>query len=59
MEKSINKIVQELKDNIAQAINTSGLPAVVIELLLKDIYNEVHAIYLNELAQEEHKEGEE
>ena len=59
MEKSINKVVQEFKDNIAQAINTSGLPAVVIELLLKDVYNEVHSIYLNELVQEEHKEGEE
>ena len=59
MSKSINKTVQEFKDSVAQTINTSGLPAVVIELLLKDIYNEVHAIYLNELAQEEHKEAEE
>lgn len=44
MDKPISVIREETKQNIAKIINSSGLPAFVIEPILVDFLNEVRMI---------------
>ena len=44
MEKPITLIYEELKNNLADIINNSGLPAFIIEPVLQNYLNEVKNI---------------
>lgn len=51
MNKPSTIIYEEFKQNLAALINNSGLPAFVIELVLRDFLNETRII-----AQKQYKE---
>lgn len=44
MEKTANVIIEETKIKIAQAIQDSGLPVSVLDMMLKELYMEIHAL---------------
>lgn len=44
MNKTSAMIFEEFKQDMANLINNSNLPPFVIELVLKDYYNEIHAL---------------
>lgn len=52
IEKPISVAIEETKQQIAKVINNSQLSPVVLDLILKDIYNEVHNVYTNQALQE-------
>lgn len=45
MEKDINLIVEEFRQNLVATVNNSGLPASVIYYVLTDVYNEINTQY--------------
>lgn len=53
IEKPISLTIEEVKAEIANIINNSQLPPVVLDLIVKDIYNEVHSIYIQQTMQEQ------
>lgn len=59
MEKPIDLKTEELKQNLLNVINESKLPVFIVELILKDIYNEVLFLKNNELmtSKEKYEEG--
>ena len=42
MEKKISIAIKELKEAMVKDIQDSGLPVVVVDLIIKDLYNEIH-----------------
>lgn len=44
MNKPITVVYEELKEKLADLINTSGLPAFMIESILKDYLNETRIV---------------
>ena len=44
MNKTSAMICEEFKQEMANLINSSNLPPCVIELVLKDYYNEIHSL---------------
>lgn len=49
MNKPVNLILEETKQKLSQTINESGLPAFMIELLIKDIYSQVNFLAQRDL----------
>lgn len=49
MDKPLDLQIEEAKERILAAINGSKLPACLIELVIKDIYNEIIFIKKSEL----------
>jgi hypothetical protein len=52
MEKTANVIIEETKIKIAQAIQDSGLPVSVLDMILKDLYTEIHALAVDVIRKE-------
>ena len=52
MEKTINVIIEETKIKIAQAIQDSGLPVSILDMILKDLYMEIHALAVDVIRKE-------
>jgi len=44
MEKKLTVQLEEFKSKLLQDVANSGLPVVVVDLVLKDLYNEIHAL---------------
>lgn len=42
MEKKLTVQLEEFKGRLLQDVANSGLPVVVVDLVLKDLYNEIH-----------------
>jgi hypothetical protein len=42
MNKPLSMVVEETKKRLASICNESGLPPVILDLILHGIYNEVH-----------------
>lgn len=55
MEKPLNLIIEEGKQNIIKAVNDSGLPAYLLEPIIKDIYNEIANLKIKELQESKEK----
>ena len=49
MNKPVNLVLEETKQKLSQNINESGLPAFLVELLLKDIYSQVNFLAQRDL----------
>lgn len=49
MNKPANLIAEETRQKITNAINNSGLPAFILEPIIKDLYNQIVYIKKNEL----------
>lgn len=47
MEKSINITIEETKQKIASAVEESKLPVSVLDMLLKDLYMEIHGLAID------------
>lgn len=52
MEKTTNVIIEETKIKIAQAIQDSGLPVSVLDMILKDLYMEIHTLAVDVIRKE-------
>ena len=44
MEKKLTVQIEEFKQNLARNVANSGLPVVVADLVIKDLYNEIHSL---------------
>lgn len=49
MNKPANLIVEETKENLTKVINESGLPPFLLELIIRDIYNQISFLKQKEL----------
>lgn len=52
MEKPFTLQTEELKENLIKIINESKLPPVLLEYIMKDLYNEIHILSCNQLIQD-------
>lgn len=52
MDKPITLQIAETKQAIIDAINDSKLHPFILHTILKDIYNEMHLLYLNQTEQD-------
>lgn len=48
MDKPITIQIEETRQTIIDAINTSKLHPFILDTILKDIYNEVHLLFLSQ-----------
>lgn len=55
MDKPINLIIEDTKQGLADILNNSKLPAFVLDNITKDLANEVHSLYVRELAMDKQK----
>lgn len=55
----MNIKVEELKQNIIEQLNNSGLPIAIIYYLMKDILSMVEIIYRQEITKEQEQQIEE
>lgn len=44
MEKKLTVQLEEFKSKLLQDVANSGLPVVVVDLVLKDLYTEIHVL---------------
>lgn len=44
MEKKLTVQLEEFKQTLMKDITNSGLPVVVVDLVLKDLYTEIHVL---------------
>lgn len=49
MEKPIEIRTEELKKEFIDGINKSNIPTFILDLVLKDLYTEIHMAYENQL----------
>ena len=45
MDKDINLVVEEFRQNLVATVNNSGLPVSIIYYVLTDVYNEINSQY--------------
>lgn len=53
MEKTISMIINDTKTSLISTINNSGLPISIMELIVKDIYQEIKTYADNQLKYDE------
>lgn len=49
MNKPVNLILEETKEKLGKIISESGLPAFIVELIIKDIYSQVNFLAQKDL----------
>ena len=53
MNKPITMIIKETKNKLANICNESGLPPVILDLIIHDVYSEIHSIVDRQTLEEE------
>lgn len=53
MNKPISMAINETRISLLKICNESGLPACVLELIVKDLYNDVNRVSENQLKKDE------
>ena len=53
MNKPLTIIVRDTKMKLAQICNESGLPPVILDLIIQNIYSEIHSIAEGQTAEDE------
>ena len=53
MNKPITMIIKETKNKLANICNESGLPPVILDLIIHDIYSEIHSIVEKQTLEDE------
>lgn len=53
MNKPITMIVKETKTKIINACNESGLPPIILDLIIQGIYSEIHSLAEKQSTEEE------
>lgn len=52
MDKPITISIEEFKQQISDVINNSGLHPFILDSILRDISNEIHMLYQNQIARD-------
>ena len=52
IKKPITLAKEDLVKNLVDIIQSSNLPPILVEYVLKDIFNEVHALYIRQLQED-------
>ena len=52
MNKPLSMIIEETKTKLAATCNESGLPPVILDLIMQGIYNEVHNLAERQIVNE-------
>ena len=52
MDKPMSLRIEETKTTLVNAINDSQLHPYILDSILKDLYNEIHILYMNQRKQE-------
>lgn len=52
MNKPISLIIEETKNGLANVCNKSGLPPIILDLILQGIYSEVHTLAEKQMSKE-------
>ena len=53
MNKPLTMVIKETKSKLANICNESGLPPVVLDLIMQGIYSEIHSLAERQAAEEE------
>ena len=53
MNKPFTMVVKETKKKIADICNESGLPPVILDLIMQGIYSEIHSLAERQTSEEE------
>lgn len=53
MNKPLTMIVKDTKSKLVNACNNSGLPPVILDLIVKEIYSEIHYLAEKQTLEEE------
>jgi hypothetical protein len=53
MNKPLTMIVKETKSKLANICNESGLPPIILDLIMQGIYSEIHSIAERQSLEEE------
>lgn len=53
MNKPLSLIIKETKTKLANICNESGLPPVILDLIMQGIYSEVHSLSEKQISDEE------
>lgn len=53
MKKPLTMIIKETKTKLASVCNESGLPPVILDLIMQGIYSEVHSLAEKQSLEEE------
>lgn len=53
MNKPITMIIKETKNKLANICNESGLPPVILDLIVQGVYSEIHSIVERQTLEEE------
>lgn len=52
MDKPLSLRIEETKQSLVNVINTSQLHPYILDSILKDLYNEIHILCMNQSKQE-------
>ena len=53
MNKPLTMVVKETKEKIASVCNESGLPPVILDLIMQGLYSEIHLLVEKQTLEEE------
>ena len=53
MNKPLTMVIKEIKSKIANVCNESGLSPVILDLIMKGIYSEIHSLAERQAVEEE------
>lgn len=53
MNKPLSMIIKETKVKLANVCNESGLPPIILDLIVQGIYSEIHSLSETQIAKEE------
>lgn len=52
MDKPLSLRIKETKQTLVNTINSSQLHPYILDSIMKDLYNEIHILYVNQSKQE-------
>lgn len=53
MNKPLTMMIKETQTKIAKACNESGLPPVILDLIIQGVYSEIHSLTEKQITEEE------
>ena len=53
MNKPLTMVIKETKNNLAKICNESGLPPVILDLIIQGVYSEIHSLVERQTLEEE------
>lgn len=53
MNKPLTMVIKETKNKLANVCNESGLPPVILDLIMQGVYSEIHSLVERQTLEEE------